>query len=672
MSTSLKWLLFTLAGAIAPHLCAQLAPTGEHYAGRPSDTGYGGTLVSATGTFAVAIPLELPPARGGLPVPLQITHGARGVGAAGVGWDLPLSYIQRDRKFAHRRPASSPGALPGPRERAYLSLFGQSVELVREGSVWVARSGTLELVVRESAGSWLAYDGKGRTYTFVRPASLGSTGLWLLKSVSVAGGASIQLTYQIITWPLDGGVGTAIDLLRIAYNTHPAAGCAKNEIGLTYGSGSITPLSMSILGDKVLVRKNTLTLVDVSSRATCGTPFQRLRRYEFQYLPDTDTQLPRLRTVRMFGRQGTAEENTALPIATYDYGSATRSGVLQYERMQPIDLPTGVSNTQISGTALDASVNAPVTGDRYAMWQTLTDVTGNGRPDLVFKRNNKLWVAFNRPGADGTTTLGVGGQAIAQLSDGTFSSGAFSTHTSVKRRFSYAPANRNTTNVWRQAIDVNGDGRIDIVDAAEQPDHWVVYLNTPGGPTGVKWERRSFLVKRLRQALVSGGHVIEGPYVPLSRRATGTNVKVWECWRWNGTQWKWYSQGFANHRCEGVEQQVVERGPERTFVEWAAHRSQWRRVSRLRFQLLACRLPAESASQHADAGDGRRLSGRLWHRGPPSGAIRAAVDERSSGFVQRAWRALLHGRRPVLAVYQSVCGFARTGRQRVEVHGIDS
>src|SRR5207245_2455418 len=118
----------------------------------------------------------------------------------------------------------------------------------------------------------------------------------------------------------------------------------------------------------------------------------------------------------------------------------------------------------------DSSVNAPVSGDRYAMWQSLTDVTGDGRPDLVFKRNDKLWVAFNRPGPAGTTTLGVGFQAIVQLADSTFSSGAFSTHTTVKRRFDYALANRNTTNVWRQAIDVNGDGRIDIIDAAEQPD----------------------------------------------------------------------------------------------------------------------------------------------------------------------------------------------------------
>src|ERR1700719_4193397 len=117
---------------------AQLAPTGEHYAGRTSDTGYGGTVANATGTFATTIPMEFPPARGDLPIPLQITYTARGVGAAGLGWDLPLSFIQRDRTFAHRRPASSPGVLPAPREHAYLSLLGQGVELVHDSTGWVA------------------------------------------------------------------------------------------------------------------------------------------------------------------------------------------------------------------------------------------------------------------------------------------------------------------------------------------------------------------------------------------------------------------------------------------------------------------------------------------------------------------------------------------------------
>jgi RHS repeat-associated protein len=573
------WLLFGLIVVSGPQAFAQLAPTGEHYAGRPSDTGYGGSRVDATGVFATAIPLELPPARGELPIPLQITYGARGVGAAGLGWDVPLSYIQHDSTLAHRRPASSAGALPQLRERTYLSLLGQSAELMLDGDVWVARSGTLELAARENGSAWLVYDGQGRTYTFTRPAALGDTGLWLLKSVSAEGGASIELTYRISAMVLDGGFGTSIDLVSIAYNTElptirPLPGCAKNVITLTYGPGSATPLSMSILDDRVLVRNETLKLLDVNSRATCHTPLQRLRRYEFQYVPDTDTQLPRLHTVRVFGRQGTPEENTALPIATYSYGSATEKTeknetILHYEHTQTLDWPIDAEPGEISTTVADSSVNAPVQGHPYAMWRSLTDLTGDGRPDLIFKHNDKLFVAYNLPAPDGSTTLGVGPQAIAQLPDAMFAKRAFSMHTTTEQRFQYgAHVHRNTTNVWRRAIDVNGDGRIDIIDAAEEPDRWVIYLNTPGPAGDIKWERRSFSVAHLRAELTSFGHVIDGQYLPLSRRATGTNVKGSECWRWDGTNWQWYLLGFATHKCQGFIDDDTPDGPELTFVEW--------------------------------------------------------------------------------------------------------
>ena len=582
MSTALKWFVVALAGAIAPQVFAQLAPTGQHYAGRPSDTGYGGTFVSATGPFEASLPLDLPAARDGLPIPLQLTYTARGVGALGLGWDLPLSYIQHDRTRAHRRPQSAPGSIPGLREGAFLSLFGQSMELLPKGSgfvgYWFARSGTLELIARENAGSWRVYDGQGRIYTFVCPASLGATGLWLLQSVSASGGASVQLTYRISTLPLDGGNGTSIELVRIDYNANPAAlnpnmACAKNEISLTYSNGQIKPYSMSILDDKVLVRNDTLIRVDVKSRASCNALFTRLRSYKFQYppdVPDADTLLPRLRTVTMVGRQGTPEESTTLPIATYNYGSATQTdSALHYESTQTINLPAGADTSQISGTGF-TGVDPPPFPFRahYEMWQGLTDVTGDGRPDLVFKKDDKLWVALNRPAPDGTTTLGVGPQALVQLSDATFANGGLSHHTTTALRYKYdLPGNRNTTNVWRQAIDMNGDGRIDIVDAAEEPDHWVVYLNTPDGSGDIKWERRTLSVKSLREALDSSGHVLDGPYVPLSRRTTGTDLKVFECWIWYGDDWHWFQEGFPQHLCYS-DNTPTPRGAERTFVEW--------------------------------------------------------------------------------------------------------
>ena len=81
---------------------AQIAPTGAHYAGRATDTGH--AALTDSGGYAAAVPFELPPSRGGLPVPVQLVSGSRGFGAAGVGWDVPLSFVQFDF-IGHRRPA---------------------------------------------------------------------------------------------------------------------------------------------------------------------------------------------------------------------------------------------------------------------------------------------------------------------------------------------------------------------------------------------------------------------------------------------------------------------------------------------------------------------------------------------------------------------------------------
>src|SRR5690242_12856820 len=84
---------------------AQFAPImGTHYAARSSDTGFQGA-VNAVGGYEASVPLDLPAADGGLPVPVQVVYGGHRVGAAGLGWDVPLSFIVRNTTIAHRRPA---------------------------------------------------------------------------------------------------------------------------------------------------------------------------------------------------------------------------------------------------------------------------------------------------------------------------------------------------------------------------------------------------------------------------------------------------------------------------------------------------------------------------------------------------------------------------------------
>lgn len=581
---ALALLAFMALAAISPHALAQLAPNGDHYAGRSSDTGFGGNAVDATGSFPTSVVLDLPSSRGSVPLPLQVVYAAHQVGAAGLGWDVPLSYVQQDSTFAHRRPASAANAPPVPRQRTTLSLLGRSADLIQQGNQWVARLGTLELIVRQSGSAWLAYDGLGRTYTFERSKDLPNSGLWLLKSISAAGNSNVELTYQISSVPVDGGTGWEVDLTHISYNTHPVysplpRSCAKNDIALSWSNtaGSKAPISLSLIDDTVLARLNTLAQIDITSRESCLSAPKRLRRYTFHYLPDPDTGLPQLDNVSLFGRQGTPEETSALPVASWQYGSATSNGVgngiakkeLRYGAPQTIKMPDSILKGELAATVLDSSVDVPESGDGYGMSQTLADFTGHGRADLVFRKSNRLWIAKGAPAGGGSTTFGAGGvEALVPLSDDTFKGDSISTQSLTSRRFAYGAANRNSTDIWRQAIDVNGDGRLDIVDAAEEADHWVVYLNTAGGPSGVKWERRSFSVKTLRNMLTEGGHTINGNHVPLSRQSTGTGLETWQCWRWDGKNWNQWREGFSNHRCQGTANTILQRAAEVTYVEW--------------------------------------------------------------------------------------------------------
>jgi RHS repeat-associated protein len=535
---------------------AQQAPTGDHYAGRPSDTGVGGTQISPLGGFSSTVPLELPRERASLPLPIEISYSGHGTGAAGFGWDIPLSYIQDDLSFAHRRPLFRADTAPQARRRTYLALLGAGGELVEEGDHFALRTGTRALTVRKSQGVFYAYDGGGRTYVFKRPVSLGNTGLWLLDSIATAGNATVQLSYDISSSPIAGSTGIAIDLVRLTYNTSPLTNCGKNEIVLTYGAAAAAPLSMSMELSTVLVRFHTLEKLDVLSRASCATPLERLRRYQFAYVADADTRLPRLDSVRMFGRQGTAEEGISLPISSYQYASASTEisaghRVLEYQPASSIALPSDDADAgkDLASSVVDGNVAAPVSGEKTAMWQDLVDIDGDGRPDLIFKKAGKLSVAMNRPAAGGTTSLT---SLELPLQDATFSNGPISTQTSTARRLWYGSANTNVVNVWRQAIDVDGDGRMDIVDAGEEAGHWVVYLNTPNGPNGIKWVRRSLSIRNLLIELRRGGHVLEGDFLPLSRRSSGVSVATMMCLDYDPAQKKWVPHpGGTVHATDG-------------------------------------------------------------------------------------------------------------------------
>ncbi|HSR98665.1 MAG TPA: hypothetical protein VLM79_16530, partial [Kofleriaceae bacterium] len=306
------------AASLAPRpAAAQLAPTGGHYAAQATDGGGG---PNSSGGYGASIPLDLPGAQHGLSVPVQVVYNGQGFGTAGVGWDVPLSYIRRDTTIAHRRPKAAADGSPQARERVSMMLGGRAIELVQSGTGWVARRDAPDLVVREQGdGTWVAYDGQSRTYLFtVADPTLTGANLWLLKSITGTGGSRVQLDYSINS-PMVGTVaGIAIDLTRVSYNPSPStANCYKNTVVLRYDAPATTPWSVSVLGDRLMLRMHKLDGIDVTSRATCADSEVVLRGYQLQYQADADTQQPRLRSVRVVGQAGTPQNATPLPIATY-------------------------------------------------------------------------------------------------------------------------------------------------------------------------------------------------------------------------------------------------------------------------------------------------------------------------------------------------------------------
>lgn len=417
-----------LAGVILGTICclpltvsAQLAPVmGTHYAGRTSDTGFAGA-VNSQGGYGATVPLELSPANGGLPVPLSVVYGGRQFGAAGLGWDVPLSYIYHSKTIAHRRPKPGPFSVDVPTpinapDLLTLTLMGERIDLVRNAAntAWVGRYGSEQLEVRDlSDGSMVAYDGNGLTYFFSAQGGcagcrLDNGNLFLLVSIVGPGGNSVKLVYGFGAPALPGGgTGLSIDLIRVRYNKKPTGNCFKEEIVLSYDAASAAPLSMSMLGSTVLTRVHKLTAIhvnragDSTDPAVCSSAPQSLRKYTFAYQADADTGQSQLQKVTMIGQSGTPERNITLPVAAYTYGKLTGAdGKIAFQKTQSITLPRlsppvitfGLSYTSAFPT-LDSNAL------RLISPQKLIDLNGDGRPDL----ESELGVFRNIPGDNGTT-----------------------------------------------------------------------------------------------------------------------------------------------------------------------------------------------------------------------------------------------------------------------------
>ena len=244
LARSLAALVGLVVAALPSVALAQTAPViGDHYAARASDTGFAGA-VNSSGGYGASVPLDLPGARGGLPVPVEVALGGRRFGAAGLGGDVPLSFIRHNPacflgapcNIAHRRPVSDGDAAPEARDQYSVMLNGSSIDLVPiADGIWRAR-GTEQIEVHDlHTGVLELYDGNGLRYSF--SSSGGSLGhpldrgyLYLLTDIfGPVSGSRVHLDYNLGAPSLPGGIaGLSIDLASVSHNYDANGTCAKH------------------------------------------------------------------------------------------------------------------------------------------------------------------------------------------------------------------------------------------------------------------------------------------------------------------------------------------------------------------------------------------------------------------------------------------------------------
>lgn len=539
--------------AAAAH--AQYAPVeGAHYAAM-AGTGHQG-VSNTQGSYGASVPLDLPVARGALPIPLQVVYGAHSMGAAGLGWDVPLSFVARTGTTARQRPApqafslDQPAPLKAP-ERWSLTLLGERIDLIRNAAntAWVGRRGNAQIELRSAGdGLLVAYDGEGRTYNF---SSKGATAgsrlagghMFLLTSIVDAVGNTVQLNYGISTPALPGGdTGLAINLTSVNYNPHATtAGCFKHRVLLNYDAAVVAPappLSMTLFSGSVLTRVQKLVSITVKSRPTCTGQELTLTNYTFSYQVDADTRLPQLKSVTRTGQQATGEQGMTLPVATYSYGSVVdkASNSITYQQVQstgPAASPG--AHTYDWGLAYTESPNTR---------QMLLDLNGDGRDDFLnatFRNPPKPIITLNTTGAGGPMQFSKPGGPPVSLSES-------ASVPEVKNLSGTA-----YTNV--QFIDMNGDGRLDkLLLSSFYQDDWEIRLNTPdpADPQNIVWKPIRLSVKRVKDALHAAGYQLarDSSYAPpFGLSTTAPEVHLY-CWKANANL---YWIGIANlAECPGV------------------------------------------------------------------------------------------------------------------------
>jgi RHS repeat-associated protein len=301
-----------------------------------------------TGAASVTIPIRLPPGRKNATPDLALRYSSHGgLSFVGLGWSLPLGVLSRSIE------KGTPSCLGSDPESFRLTLSASSNELVRESEdrfLLELDEGWAEAIPDRAANQWIVRTREGMTYTFGAsessrvygggdrfhdPSTCAFTTAWHVTRLEDPNGNTIELAYEKAgNAPLPSG---------ILYGGNPDAGI-PHPFRIRFESEDLVALGRPILRtlasgvDQALVRRLARVLVEM--RTTATGVFEEIHRYAFAYDDSLDTADFLLAAV----------EATELPRRTFHY--STPHPTVVDDLSEPVQDPHTLGTSRDFGSTL--------------------------------------------------------------------------------------------------------------------------------------------------------------------------------------------------------------------------------------------------------------------------------------------------------------------------------
>ncbi len=340
-----------------------------------------------TGAATTNVPIVVPPGTNGVQPRLALVYDSSARtdddGFIGAGWSLSgLGYIERSSKFGVPQYPADPTL-----EQYVLSFSGGNHDLVKDsGGLFHTKEETyIRIQFNTTADSWLVTDKSGTQYSFgastdSKTPAIGRTATrrWSLNLVTDTHGNQIRVGY--LNNPKDLATGTvdtgAVYPTLISY-TEATGLSVFRTVEFIYQAQPRPDVTTSFRSGSQVVSDRRLARIDVKMGGAM------VRRYELTYQASGDASESLLTQVQEFGADAdlaTPGTGTSLPPVTFGYSA----GGNQFS-----ETPTEPWTTQLA----DTFTISGVTGEFVAGY--LTDVTGDGRADLVTCRSGSWYVAVS-------------------------------------------------------------------------------------------------------------------------------------------------------------------------------------------------------------------------------------------------------------------------------------